>query len=75
MLPVLAEAQTPEPTDAAAHEDGFQSLWSTYFDAVTIEARRNFKLHRAHVPLRYWRHLTEKTVGVREDKGGPDRLR
>ena len=75
-LPVLAQAPTDAaPAEAAAHEDGFQRLWSTYFDAVNIEARRNFKLHRAHVPLRYWRHLTEKTAALREGKEGPDRLR
>ena len=81
VLPVLAQAQPDAgtadaaPAEAAAHEDGFQRLWSTYFDAVNIEARRNFKLHRAHVPLRYWRHLTEKTAALREGKEGPDRLR
>ena len=50
--PVLAEA--------APHEDGFQRLWGTYFDSVNIEARANPRLHKQHVPPRYWRHLTEK---------------
>ena len=45
---------------AAPHEDGFQRLWGTYFDSVSIEARANPRLHRQHVPPRYWRHLTEK---------------
>ena len=44
----------------AAHEDGFQRLWGAYFQSVNIAARANPKLHLAHVPRRYWRHLTEK---------------
>ena len=44
-------------------EDGFQRLWGTYFDSVNIEARANPRLHRQHVPPRYWRHLTEKRSG------------
>ncbi len=47
-------------TNTAAHEDGFQRLWGTYFDSVNIEARKNPKLHKMHVPPRYWRYLTEK---------------
>jgi len=44
----------------AAREDGFQDLWGTYFESVDIHARANPKLHKAHVPVRYWKHLTEK---------------
>lgn len=47
-------------SEKAAHEDGFQRLWSTYFDSVNIAARANPRLHKQHVPVRYWRHLTEK---------------
>ena len=60
-----AFAKTAAPAEAP-REDGFQRLWSTYWDSVNIEARANPKLHRQHVPPRYWRHLTEKTVPVSE---------
>ena len=55
----LAGADAAPPLDAA-DEDGFRKLWRTYFDSVNIAERANPKLHRAHVPVRYWRHLTEK---------------
>lgn len=48
------------PPEGAADEDGFRKLWHTYFDSVNIAERANPKLHRAHVPVRYWRYLTEK---------------
>ncbi len=56
----LPSKAQPNVAAAASHEDGFQRLWGTYFDSVNIEARKNPKLHKLHVPPRYWRHLTEK---------------
>jgi probable DNA metabolism protein len=60
----------PDTTDAllaegvqAAQEDLYQRLWQTYFKSVNIPARRNLKLHRQHVPVRYWKYLTEKRPG------------
>ena len=44
----------------ASGEDAYRKLWRTYFDSVNIAERANPRLHRAHVPERYWRHLTEK---------------
>jgi probable DNA metabolism protein len=42
----------------------FQKLWQRYFGSVNIKARKNMKLHLQHMPKRYWRHLTEKQVGL-----------
>lgn len=38
----------------------FKLLWQSYFDHVNIPERKNMKLHRRHIPLRYWRYLSEK---------------
>ncbi|TGE14316.1 TIGR03915 family putative DNA repair protein [Hymenobacter elongatus] len=38
----------------------FKVLWQTYFDHVNIPERKNMKLHRRHIPLRYWKYLSEK---------------
>ncbi|WP_019946080.1 TIGR03915 family putative DNA repair protein [Hymenobacter aerophilus] len=38
----------------------FQVLWQAYFDHVNIPERKNLKLHRRHMPLRYWKYLSEK---------------
>ncbi|PJJ58812.1 TIGR03915 family putative DNA repair protein [Hymenobacter chitinivorans] len=38
----------------------FKVLWQTYFDHVNIPERKNIKLHRRHIPLRYWKYLSEK---------------
>ena len=44
-------------------EDQYQQLWKQYFQSVTIQERRNIKLHLRHVPKRYWKYLVEKQVG------------
>ncbi|GAA4372430.1 TIGR03915 family putative DNA repair protein [Hymenobacter koreensis] len=61
-----AESAAPRGGNAVSaavldeREPLFQSLWQTYFDHVNIPERRNLKLHRRHMPKRYWRFLTEK---------------
>ena len=44
----------------AEDEKLFQNLWKGYFKALTIKERINPKLHRQHLPVRYWKYLTEK---------------
>jgi len=38
----------------------FQELWQGYFKALTIKERINPRLHRQHMPVRFWRYMTEK---------------
>ena len=38
----------------------FKHLWQAYFNHVNIPERKNLKLHRRHMPLRYWKYLSEK---------------
>lgn len=44
----------------ADDEKLFQDLWKGYFKAMTIKERINLRLHRQHMPVRFWRDLTEK---------------
>jgi len=45
-------------------EEFFQNLWRRYFSSVTIESRKNMKLHIQHMPKRYWKNLIEKIPNV-----------
>jgi hypothetical protein len=47
---------------STCHEEElvYQSLWKNYFQTINIQARNNHKLHIRHVPVRYWKYLTEK---------------
>lgn len=59
------EKLTPE-------EKFYQRLWQDYFHATNIKERLNKRLHQKHMPLRYWRYLTEKqsliSLNYAEDK-------
>ena len=44
----------------AADEKIFQHMWKSYFNAMAIKERINPKLHRQHLPRRFWKYLTEK---------------
>lgn len=57
------ERTMPDNTIAYdAAEPLYQQLWKDYFKSTGIPARNNRKLHLQHVPLRYWKYLTEKQL-------------
>ncbi len=41
-------------------EAQWQQLWKTYFKSIAIRERLNPRLHRQNMPIRFWKHLTEK---------------
>lgn len=43
-----------------ADEQLFQSLWKTYYKSISIESRRNHRKMKQDMPVRFWKHLTEK---------------
>lgn len=43
-------------------ELNYQKLWKNYFESTNIAARANKKLHEQHVPKRYWKYLSEKSL-------------
>lgn len=38
----------------------FQRMWKQYFQSIAIKERINPKLQRQHMPVRFWKYLTEK---------------
>lgn len=38
----------------------YEQLWKDYFTATNIPSRKNMKLHKQHLPVRYWKYLSEK---------------
>lgn len=46
----------------ADDEKLFQKLWKQYFKSICIEERRNVKVHRQHLPQRFWKYLPEKGI-------------
>lgn len=46
----------------AEDEKLFQKLWKQYFKSICIQERKNDKLHRQHLPKRFWKFLPEKGI-------------
>lgn len=42
-------------------EESYAELWKVYFNARSIERKTNIKLQKNYMPVRYWKHLTEKS--------------
>ncbi|MGE0017514.1 MAG: TIGR03915 family putative DNA repair protein, partial [Bacteroides sp.] len=51
-----------DETQMAEDEKLFQEMWKTYFKSIAIKERINPKLHKQNMPVRYWKHLTEKQL-------------
>ena len=47
-----------------SEEYDYQDLWNNYFKSTNIKSRINMKLHKQHVPKRYWKYLSEKKEAV-----------
>lgn len=44
----------------AAHELAYQELWKIFHQNIAIAGRKNPKLQKQFMPVRYWKYLTEK---------------
>lgn len=53
---------SPEPgSKVFDREEGlYQDLWKAYFKTIAIEERKNARLQKQFMPVRYWKHLIEK---------------
>jgi probable DNA metabolism protein len=51
-------------TSPALSEDekAVQALWKTFFGTIAIPERRNYRLQKSNMPMKYWKYLTEKQV-------------
>lgn len=40
-------------------EDEYQDLWKAYYKHISIESRKNLRLKKNYMPMKYWKHLVE----------------
>jgi probable DNA metabolism protein len=55
----MADADKLSPPGFADDELLYRELWKKFYDAIAIESRKNPKLQRQNLPLRYRRNMTE----------------
>lgn len=56
------EVTVPDPSAlaAGAQPDEFSQMWKSYYQVMSIKERENPRLLRRCLPVRYWKHLTER---------------
>ena len=66
------------PPAPGREEVEYRRLWKRFYDTVAIESRYNPKCRRSHMPMRYWKHMTEfqresdfSPSGIQGDAGEP----
>jgi len=57
---MLVDANPGRIPGIDTNEKFYRDLWKEFYNAVTIGERYNLDLHKRLLPVRYWRHLTEK---------------
>lgn len=40
-------------------EEEYQELWKAYYKHISIESRKNLRLKKNNMPMKYWKHLVE----------------
>lgn len=40
-------------------EEEYQELWRAYYKHISIESRKNLRLKKNNMPMKYWKHLVE----------------
>ena len=56
---VLTELDSNQALPLGEEECLYQKVWKTYFDKIAIKERKNLKLQKGFMPVRYWKHLVE----------------
>jgi len=59
-LPISLQTGQLQEEKLDETEIAFRNLWKDYLKAVTIQERKNLKLQKQHMPVRFWKYLTEK---------------
>lgn len=52
----------PKSISAIAPPDQFTRMWKSYYDTMAIKERLNPRLLRRCLPVRYWKHLPERSL-------------
>ncbi len=40
-------------------EEEYQEMWKSYYKHISIASRKNLRLKKNHMPMKYWKHLVE----------------
>jgi len=61
----IMEAPSQAASIALADGDGYDALWSAFYESVMIQERRNPRQKRQMMPKYFWKHMTEHKAAER----------
>lgn len=56
---IIRDLQIEDNIIIKEDEEEYQQLWKAYYKHISIESRRNLKLKKSNMPMKYWKHLVE----------------
>ena len=56
---IIANDVHMKNVEYSSSEYSFRNMWQRYFECIAITERRNKKLQRSFIPIRYWENVTE----------------
>lgn len=65
---LLIDLEKDFEPELSKKEKNIQNLWQSFFEAVTIENRRNPKVQQQFMPKKYWKYLIEKPANYNKLK-------
>lgn len=57
---LIRNLETPEDIIFKEEEAAYQELWKAYYRHLSIESRKNLRLKKRMMPVRYWKNLIEE---------------
>lgn len=57
---VIRNLETPEDIIFKEEEEAYQEMWKAYYKHLSIESRKNLRLKKRMMPVRYWKNLIEE---------------
>jgi probable DNA metabolism protein len=59
--PEILRIELDRLPDCDPCEDIYSGLWKNFYNSIAIKERTNLRLQKQFMPVRYWKHLVEKS--------------
>lgn len=56
---IIRELELENTPALHEEEEEYQEMWKSYYKHISIASRKNLRLKKNHMPMRYWKHLVE----------------
>jgi probable DNA metabolism protein len=59
--PEILSIELDRLPDKDSSEDIYSGLWKNFYSSTAIKNKTNLRLQKQFMPVRYWKHLVEKS--------------